>query len=68
MMTETIGDQPKPCQPPPMTDGTIRCAACHVPLLVPPIGATAGLCVGLACIQIGNYAANGSAILPASPA
>ena len=50
-MTE-LGNQPKACQPPPMTDGTIRCAACHTPLLVPPIGATAGLCVGLSCIQV----------------
>jgi hypothetical protein len=50
-MTNSVGEQPKPYQPPPMTDGTIRCAACHTPLLVPPIGATAGLCPGLACIQ-----------------
>lgn len=50
-MTNSVGEQPKPYQPPPMTDGTIRCVACHTPLLVPPKGATAGLCVGLRCIQ-----------------
>jgi hypothetical protein len=46
-----LGNQPNPYRPLPPTDGTIRCAACHVPLLVPPAGATAGLCVGLSCIQ-----------------
>jgi hypothetical protein len=50
-MTNSVGKQPKPYQPPRMTDGTIRCAACHTPLLMPPLGASAGLCVSLSCIQ-----------------
>ena len=46
-----LGSQPKPFRPPPPPIDTIRCAACHTPLMMAPIGATAGLCVGLSCIQ-----------------
>jgi hypothetical protein len=30
---------------------SVNCAACHVELLMPPLGKTAGLCPGLSCIQ-----------------
>jgi hypothetical protein len=31
----------------------IKCAACHTELMVPPEGATAGVCPGLSCLQLG---------------
>jgi hypothetical protein len=51
-MTNSVGEQPKPYRPPAdHPDGTKRCAVCHTPLLMAPIGATGGLCPGLSCIQ-----------------
>lgn len=51
-MTNSVGEQPQPYRPPANhPDGTKRCAVCHTHLMMAPIGATAGLCPGLSCIQ-----------------
>jgi hypothetical protein len=51
-MTNSVGEQLQPYRPPANhPDGTKRCAVCHTHLLMAPIGATAGLCPGLSCIQ-----------------
>jgi hypothetical protein len=34
-----------------MNSNSVNCALCHVELLMPPLGKTAGLCPGLSCIQ-----------------
>jgi hypothetical protein len=53
-----LGNQPQPYRPPAQhPDGTKRCAVCHTPLLMAPLGASAGLCPNLACIQIGELTA-----------